>query len=91
MINYKIRLNKESKLDNDSNLKYYNIERKTKMNKINPNFILRSSILNSAIIEAKKNNFTLINKLYDLLKSPYDEITNEDELFFKICCLFFII
>jgi uncharacterized protein YdiU (UPF0061 family) len=48
-------------------------ERKEKMNKVNPKYVLRNYMAQLAIDDADKGDFTLIDKLFKMLKNPYDE------------------
>jgi uncharacterized protein YdiU (UPF0061 family) len=48
-------------------------DRKAKMNKVNPKYVLRNYMAQLAIDAAEKEDYTLIEELYELLKQPYDE------------------
>ena len=48
-------------------------ERKQAMNTINPKYVLRNYMAQLAIEAAEKEDYTLIDELYTLLKNPYDE------------------
>ena len=48
-------------------------DRKAKMNKVNPKYVLRNYMAQLAIDAAEKEDYTLIDELYELLKHPYDE------------------
>lgn len=63
-INYKRRLLKENSVDTD---------RKIRMNKVNPKYILRNYLLQNAIEKAKKDDFTEVEKLKRILRKPFCE------------------
>ncbi len=53
-------------------------ERQTKMNKVNPAFILRTYLMQEAIEKAEKNSdFSMVNELLELAKKPFDEPANK--------------
>ncbi len=58
-------------------------ERQNKMNLVNPKYVLRNYMAQLAIDEADKGNYSLINKLFELLKTPYDEQPENKEWFAK--------
>ncbi|MBU2995460.1 YdiU family protein [Cellulophaga baltica] len=59
------------------------LERKTKMNAVNPKYVLRNYMAQLAIDKANEKDYSLIDTFYQLLKSPYDEQTNYEEWFAK--------
>ena len=61
---YQERLKKES-LTNE--------ERKIRMNKVNPKYVLRNYMAQLAIDKAHKGDYQLIEELYQLLKKPYED------------------
>lgn len=61
---YIYRLNEEHQSDE---------HRKTMMNKVNPKYVLRNYIAQLAIEAANKEDYSLIDELYTLLKKPYEE------------------
>lgn len=63
-INYKRRLLKESSIDS---------ERKIRMNKVNPKYILRNYLLQIAIDKAKQDDFSEVETLKQILRKPFDE------------------
>ncbi len=63
-IAYHHRLNQESLTD---------VQRRTKMNAVNPKYVLRNYMAQLAIDAADKGNYDMIEELYQLLKKPYDE------------------
>lgn len=63
-VNYKRRLKKENSLDS---------ERKIRMNRVNPKYILRNYLLQKAIEKAEKDDFSEIRKLKEVMNSPFDE------------------
>ena len=71
---YDVRLKKESLLDT---------ERKTKMNAVNPKYVLRNYMSQLAIDDANKGNYKLIDELFQLLKKPYNEQPENEKWFAK--------
>ena len=49
------------------------LERAEQMNKLNPKYVLRNYMAQLAIDAAEKEDFTVIDELFNLLKKPYDE------------------
>lgn len=72
--NYLDRLQNESVSDED---------KKTKMNAVNPKYVLRNYMAQLAIDHADKGNYLLLNELYLLLKNPYDEQAENEKWFAK--------
>jgi uncharacterized protein YdiU (UPF0061 family) len=72
--NYQNRLKKESLSD---------IERKQKMDAINPKYVLRNYMAQLAIEDADKGDYKLIDELFQLLKKPYDEQPENNKWFVK--------
>jgi len=58
-------------------------ERKIKMNLVNPKYVFRNYMAQLAIDEANKENYSLIDELYQLLKKPYDEQPESQKWFTK--------
>ncbi|NIT14462.1 MAG: hypothetical protein GTN99_09550, partial [Candidatus Dadabacteria bacterium] len=48
-------------------------QRKALMNSVNPKYILRNYIAQRAIERAESEDYTEINKVYNILKRPFDE------------------
>lgn len=59
------------------------IERKTKMNAINPKYVLRNYMAQLAIDQADKGDYSLVEELYKLLRRPYDEQPEYEQWFAK--------
>jgi uncharacterized protein YdiU (UPF0061 family) len=57
--------------------------RKQAMNKVNPKYVLRNYMAQLAIEAAEKQDYSLINELYTLLKNPYDEQPEHEKWFAK--------
>jgi len=57
--------------------------RKQAMNKVNPKYVLRNYMAQLAIEAAEKQDYSLINELYTLLKNPYDEQSEHEKWFAK--------
>jgi serine/tyrosine/threonine adenylyltransferase len=47
--------------------------RRAAMNRVNPKFVLRNYLAQTAIDAAEQNDFTVIHQLQDVLRAPYDE------------------
>ena len=58
-------------------------DRKAKMNQVNPKYVLRNYMAQLAIEAAEKEDYTLIDELYTLLKNPYDEQPQYEKWFAK--------
>lgn len=58
-------------------------ERKQAMNLVNPKYVLRNYMAQMAIEAAEKEDFSVINELYVLLKKPYDEQLEHEKWFAK--------
>ena len=58
-------------------------ERKQAMNQVNPKYVLRNYMAQLAIEAAEKQDYSLINELYILLKKPYDEQPEHEKWFAK--------
>lgn len=73
-LNYKVRLQFELETSFD---------RKKKMDKKNPKYVLRNYMSQLAIDAADKGDYSLIDELYKLLKKPYSEQPNSEKWFAK--------
>ena len=58
-------------------------ERGIEMNKVNPKYVLRNYMAQLAIDKANKDDFSLIEELYEMLKKPYDEQPEYEQWFAK--------
>lgn len=58
-------------------------ERKEKMNRVNPKYVLRNYIAQLAIDDADKGDYNLIDELFQMLKKPYDEQPQFEKWFAK--------
>ncbi|NME67592.1 protein adenylyltransferase SelO [Flammeovirga aprica] len=58
-------------------------DRKEKMNKVNPKYVLRNYMAQLAIDEADEGNYDLIEEFYQLLKQPYNEQPESEKWFAK--------
>ncbi|MFD1605038.1 YdiU family protein [Flavobacterium artemisiae] len=58
-------------------------ERAQKMNQINPKYVLRNYMAQLAIDAADKEDYSLIDELFQLLKNPYDEQPEAEKWFAK--------
>ena len=68
------------KLNNES---LSDVDRKTKMNQVNPKYVLRNYMAQLAIDAAEKEDYSIIDELYKLLKKPYDEQPENEKWFAK--------
>jgi len=53
--------------------------RRTRMNQVNPKYVLRNYLAQMAIDRAEQDDFTLVSELLDLLRAPYDEQPEREE------------
>jgi len=60
-----------------------NAERISKMNAVNPKYVLRNYMAQLAIDAADKGDYTVIDELSRLLKKPYDEQLEHEKWFVK--------
>lgn len=58
-------------------------ERKSKMNTVNPKYVLRNYMAQLAIDAADKGDYGLIDELFNMLKKPYDEQPDYQKWFAK--------
>lgn len=58
-------------------------ERKEKMNAVNPKYVLRNYMAQLAIDAANKEDYSLIDELFQLLKNPYSEQPENEKWFSK--------
>lgn len=58
-------------------------ERQTKMNAVNPKYVLRNYMAQLAIDDANKGDYNFIDELFQLLKKPYDEQPDYEKWFAK--------
>ena len=58
-------------------------ERALKMNQINPKYVLRNYMAQLAIDAADKDDYSLVDELFQLLKNPYDEQPESEKWFAK--------
>ena len=73
-VQYVKRLQKEALSD---------IDRKQKMNLVNPKYVLRNYMAQIAIDAADKGDYTIVEEFYRLLKHPYDEQMENQKWFAK--------
>ena len=57
--------------------------REIKMNEVNPKYVLRNYMAQLAIDKADEGDFSLIDELYELLKNPYSEQSENQKWFTK--------
>lgn len=53
-------------------------QRQTRMNQVNPKYILRNYMAETAIQQAEQGDYTEVERLLKLLQQPYDEQTNNE-------------
>ena len=58
-------------------------ERITEMNLQNPKYVLRNYMVQLAIDDADKGDYELLEELYEMLKTPYDEQPEKEKWFAK--------
>jgi uncharacterized protein YdiU (UPF0061 family) len=71
---YAVRLTEETRVKED---------RGAAMNAINPKYVLRNYMAQLAIEAAEKEDYSLIDELYQLLLRPYDEQSEMEKWFEK--------
>jgi uncharacterized protein YdiU (UPF0061 family) len=64
-------------------LQQKNVNRKNQMDAVNPKYVLRNYMAQMAIDAAEKEDYTIIDELYHLLLSPYEEQTEKEKWFAK--------
>lgn len=57
--------------------------RQASMNQVNPKYVLRNYMAQLAIDKANEGDFSLVEELYELLRSPYDENPQFENWFAK--------
>lgn len=60
-----------------------NDQRKQRMNKVNPKYVLRNYMAQQAIDKATEGDYSEVNNLLQLLRLPYDEQPEHEEYFAK--------
>jgi len=60
-----------------------NEERKSRMNRVNPKYVLRNYLVQLAIDKAENGDFTMVDELLDLVRHPYDEQPEREHFFSK--------
>jgi len=73
----------EKYLDRSTQVDTSPVERKSKMNSVNPKYVLRNYMAQLAIDKANKGDYSLIVDLYKLLKNPYAEQVENEQWFMK--------
>lgn len=73
-LNYKVRLESEG---------ISNLEKKEKMDAVNPKYVLRNYMAQLAIDAADAGDYNLIDELFQLLKNPYSEQPKNQKWFAK--------
>lgn len=58
-------------------------DRKIKMDKINPKYVLRNYMAQLAIDQADKGDYTVLNELHEMLKQPYQDQPHYDHWYTK--------
>tara|TARA_R110002095_G_scaffold147250_6_gene127403 strand:- start:6746 stop:8365 length:1620 start_codon:yes stop_codon:yes gene_type:complete len=67
---YRNRLRDEQSSDAD---------RREKMNRVNPKYVLRNYLAQLAIDKAETGDYSLVNELLELLRRPYDEQPDQEQ------------
>ncbi|MDO8946157.1 MAG: YdiU family protein [Desulfocapsaceae bacterium] len=58
-------------------------ERRTRMNRVNPKYVLRNYLAQLAIDKAENGDFSMVDELLDLVRHPYDEQPEREHFFCK--------
>lgn len=58
-------------------------ERKSRMNKVNPKYVIRNYMAQLAIEKAEEGDYSLVEELFRLLQNPYDEQEEYQKWFAK--------
>ncbi|MBL7885682.1 MAG: YdiU family protein [Flavobacterium sp.] len=58
-------------------------ERKIAMNKVNPKYVLRNYMAQLAIDAANKDDYSILNELFQMLQKPYDDQLEYEKWFAK--------
>ncbi|MBA3006656.1 MAG: YdiU family protein [Proteobacteria bacterium] len=58
-------------------------ERRTRMNRVNPKYVLRNYLAQLAIDKAENGDFSMVDELLDLVRRPYDEQPEREHFFCK--------
>lgn len=70
-------------IDRLTEMDVINKDKATQMNAVNPKYVLRNYMAQLAIDKADEEDYSLIDELYQLLKKPYDEQTENEQWFAK--------
>jgi len=79
---YQIRLNKEVAGLNEDELKAANTARVEAMNAVNPKYVLRNYIAQKVIEDAETGDYTLCNRVFEMLRKPFAEGEEFEDLDF---------
>ena len=71
MSNYRARLAKDAISDE---------VRRANMNRVNPKYVLRNYLAQLAIDKAEQGDYSMVRELLEVLRSPYDEQPDKEEL-----------
>jgi uncharacterized protein YdiU (UPF0061 family) len=58
-------------------------ERRRRMNRVNPKYVLRNYLAQLAIDKAENGDFSMVDELLDLVRRPYDEQPKREHFFCK--------
>ena len=69
LVNYAVRINRQQES---------HAHRQERMNRVNPNYVLRNYLAQQAIDQAEQGDYALVNTLLEVMQNPYEEQTGRE-------------